>query len=277
MRRACATLAYQTIIPTPPSDRDWVDYTLFDVQSGYADSLATSMTVLLREEGVPARVVTGFAPGTYNEDEAAYIITEAEAHAWVEVFFPRYGWINFEPSVIRSLPFRPTEDIAIDLPTSDMCLHRRQLRHVHGRADYFDRLRRLHAATRSIATTQAWLIGLGVVVALLVAGGLAWFGMWCCFGAACAVCPGTRSGTASSVGWRAGPDWGAAHHKRRLSTPNGWMADTRAPGRWCARSLSATCAAPTAARSPTRRSLRAPRRPGSRSGVRWPSAYSSVV
>src|SRR5205823_8457966 len=71
-------LQYQTVIPPPPSDRDWVDYTLFDVQTGYADSLATSMVVLLRESGVPARVVTGFAPGTYSEDEAAYIITEAE-------------------------------------------------------------------------------------------------------------------------------------------------------------------------------------------------------
>ena len=57
------SLPYETKVPTPPSDRDWVDYTLFDVQTGYADSLATSMVVMLRTVGVPARVVTGFAPG----------------------------------------------------------------------------------------------------------------------------------------------------------------------------------------------------------------------
>ena len=81
-------LPYETKVPTPPSDRDWVDYTLFDVQTGYADSLSTSMAVMLRSVGVPARVVTGFAPGHFDENEGAYMVFESEAHAWVEVFFP---------------------------------------------------------------------------------------------------------------------------------------------------------------------------------------------
>ena len=84
------TLPYETKVPTPPSDRDWVDYTLFDVQTGYADSLATSMTVMLREVGVPARVVTGFrARARSTRTRRAYMIYESEAHAWVEVFFPK--------------------------------------------------------------------------------------------------------------------------------------------------------------------------------------------
>ncbi|MGE3913493.1 MAG: transglutaminaseTgpA domain-containing protein, partial [Chloroflexota bacterium] len=112
-------LPYQTKVPTPPTDRDWVDYTLFDVQTGYADSLSTSMVVMLRTLGIPARVVTGFAPGQYNEEEAAYIVYESEAHAWVEVFFPRYGWINFEPSVLRDLPVRPSQESSIVLPITE--------------------------------------------------------------------------------------------------------------------------------------------------------------
>ena len=47
------SLPYETKVPTPPADRDWVDYTLFDVQTGYADSLATSMVVMLRTLGIP--------------------------------------------------------------------------------------------------------------------------------------------------------------------------------------------------------------------------------
>jgi transglutaminase-like putative cysteine protease len=169
-------LPYQTVIPPPPSDRDWVDYTLFDVQTGYADSLATSMTVLLREEGIPARVVTGFAPGTYDQDQAAYIVTEAEAHAWVEVFFPRYGWINFEPSAIRNLPFRPTDDTATNLPSSDIAFSGDSPDMYMDEENYFNAYGDYMPAMDQ-RNDQAWLIGLGVVVAVLVAGGLAWFGL----------------------------------------------------------------------------------------------------
>jgi transglutaminase-like putative cysteine protease len=169
-------LPYQTVIPPPPSDRDWVDYTLFDVQTGYADSLATAMVVMLREDGIPARVVTGFAPGTYSEDDAAYIITEAEAHAWVEVFFPHYGWINFEPSAIRTLPFRPTEDVGTSLPISDIAfsadnpdMYMDDEGYLGAYGDFMPPL--------DARNDEAWLIGLGVVVLILVLAGLAWFGM----------------------------------------------------------------------------------------------------
>ena len=56
------------------------------------------MTVMLRAEGVPARYVTGFAPGEYNDVGGDYIIRESDAHAWVEVYFPEYGWMVFDPT-----------------------------------------------------------------------------------------------------------------------------------------------------------------------------------
>ncbi len=105
---------YETRVPPPPPDRDWVDYTLFDSQTGYSDYFATSMVVLLRSSGIPARVVSGFAPGEFDENEGAYIVYESEAHSWVEVFFPRFGWITFEPSSLRAIPFRPADDQAIN-------------------------------------------------------------------------------------------------------------------------------------------------------------------
>jgi len=167
-------LPYETKVPTPPSDRDWVDYTLFDAQTGYADSLATSMAVMLREVGVPTRVVTGFAPGTFMEDQGAYLVTEADAHAWVEVFFPRYGWINFEPSVLRPLPFRPSEDSIVILPSSDISMiqddpdmYMDDEGYMGAMGDYVPPL--------PARNDEAWIIGFGVVAAILLAIGGAWF------------------------------------------------------------------------------------------------------
>ena len=56
------------------------------------------MTILLRAAGVPARYVTGFLPGEYNDLGGDYIIRQSDAHAWVEVYFPGYGWITFDPT-----------------------------------------------------------------------------------------------------------------------------------------------------------------------------------
>jgi transglutaminase-like putative cysteine protease len=101
-------LPYDTRVSPPPPDRDWVDYTLFDLRGGYSDYLSTTMMVMLRANGVPSRVVSGFAPGEFDPDEAAFVLYESEAHSWVEAFFPTYGWITFEPSVLRPAPSRPT-------------------------------------------------------------------------------------------------------------------------------------------------------------------------
>ena len=48
--------------------------------------------------GIPARYVTGFLPGEYNDVGGDYIVRESDAHAWVEVYFPDYGWITFDPT-----------------------------------------------------------------------------------------------------------------------------------------------------------------------------------
>jgi hypothetical protein len=75
------------------------------------------MVVMLRSLGVPARVAAGFAQGEWDEEYQRYIVREHDAHTWVEVFFPGYGWVEFEPTSIRSTPQRdqpppPTPSLA---------------------------------------------------------------------------------------------------------------------------------------------------------------------
>jgi transglutaminase-like putative cysteine protease len=99
-------LTYETRTITPPAERDWADFVLFDSRSGYCDYFATAMVVMLRTQGVPARVASGFAPGPFDEGRQAWLLRESEAHSWVEVYFPGFGWQVFEPSAARQLPTR---------------------------------------------------------------------------------------------------------------------------------------------------------------------------
>ncbi len=94
---------YTTDLPAPPHNLDIADYFLFELKKGYCDYYATAMAVLARAAGLPARLVIGYATGTYDAMQARYIITEADAHAWVEIYFPEYGWIPFEPTGGRPL------------------------------------------------------------------------------------------------------------------------------------------------------------------------------
>ncbi|GAC1328174.1 MAG: transglutaminaseTgpA domain-containing protein [Chloroflexota bacterium] len=97
---------YSTHVTAPAPDTDWVDFFLFDSKQGYCDYFATAMTVMLRSQGIPARVASGFAPGEFDPTTGVSLVRENHAHSWVEVYFPRYGWITFEPSAIRALPAR---------------------------------------------------------------------------------------------------------------------------------------------------------------------------
>jgi transglutaminase-like putative cysteine protease len=99
-------LTYTTHATVPPSDRDWVDFLLFDSRSGYCDYFSIAMAVMLRTQGIPARVASGFAPGTFDEQQRGWIVRESDAHSWTEVYFPGYGWVNFEPSASRPTPER---------------------------------------------------------------------------------------------------------------------------------------------------------------------------
>ena len=92
------TYPYRLDVPAPPPGRDVADYFLFDAPGGFCSYYATAMAVMLRSQGVPARVVAGFATGEYDGLLRKYRVPAKAAHAWVEVYFPTYGWIEFEPT-----------------------------------------------------------------------------------------------------------------------------------------------------------------------------------
>lgn len=101
--------AYTLDISTPPPGKDVVDYFLFDLKRGYCDYYATSMVVLARAAGIPARLVVGYATGSYDDQNRRYVVTAADAHSWPEISFPGYGWIEFEPTAGRPPLERPNE------------------------------------------------------------------------------------------------------------------------------------------------------------------------
>jgi hypothetical protein len=82
---------------TPPAG-DPLAYFLFTKRAGHCEYFASAMTVLLRSLGIPARYATGFLPGEFNDLAGDYIVRAADAHAWVEVYFPGYDWITFDPT-----------------------------------------------------------------------------------------------------------------------------------------------------------------------------------
>ena len=92
------TYPYKLDVPALPPGRDVADYFLFDAPGGFCSYYATAMAVMLRAQGVPARVVAGFATGEYDGLLRKYRVPAKLAHAWVEVYFPGYGWIEFEPT-----------------------------------------------------------------------------------------------------------------------------------------------------------------------------------
>ena len=60
------------------------------------------MAVLVRAMGIPARVAAGYAQGVFDPVTQRYIVNPTDSHTWVEVFFPTYGWVLFEPSGFRA-------------------------------------------------------------------------------------------------------------------------------------------------------------------------------
>lgn len=88
----------QENVVAPPRDADGVDYFLFETKLGYSDYFASSMTVMLRAAGVPSRMAAGYAPGEYDEEARRRVIRDYDSHGWVQVYFPQYGWIDFEPT-----------------------------------------------------------------------------------------------------------------------------------------------------------------------------------
>jgi hypothetical protein len=94
----------QKNVAYPAEKQDYVDQFLFETKRGYCDNFSTAMAVMLRTIGIPTRWVKGYTGGDIdqhsNDDSSLqeYVVTNKNAHAWVEVFFPNQGWVPFEPT-----------------------------------------------------------------------------------------------------------------------------------------------------------------------------------
>ncbi|MNZ98488.1 Protein-glutamine gamma-glutamyltransferase [compost metagenome] len=116
---------------------DFVDQFLFELMEGYCDYFSTSMAVMARSLGMPARWVKGFAPGVlpasaygppgdyYMEEEinptgsGTYTVRNSDAHSWVEIYFEGFGWVPFEATAGFSFPYTFAEEEEAALPEVD--------------------------------------------------------------------------------------------------------------------------------------------------------------
>lgn len=89
---------YDYFPPPQAPDTDAVDQFLFVDQRGFCEMYVSSMIILLREIGIPARFVVGYGSGNYNAFTGFYEVRANHAHSWVEVYFADYGWVPFDPT-----------------------------------------------------------------------------------------------------------------------------------------------------------------------------------
>ena len=103
-----ANIDYNDQIAAAPEGLDPVHYIVFDLKEAYCTYYASAMAVMLRSQGIPTRIISGYALGEYDEAQQSYRVRAVNAHSWVEVYFPEYGWIHFEPTQTIPVAERPS-------------------------------------------------------------------------------------------------------------------------------------------------------------------------
>ena len=118
-------IEYNDQIDAPPADVEPIHYTLFESQEAYCTYYASAMAMMLRSQGIPTRIVNGYAQGQFDDETNSYRVRASNAHTWVEVYFPNYGWIQFEPTssipvVVRQQRFVDGPDPELEAPPVDL-------------------------------------------------------------------------------------------------------------------------------------------------------------
>ena len=93
-----ANTQYDLNVPRDPPGVDTVDRFLFVTHRGFCEQIASAMAVMLRTQGIPTRLVTGFGPGTWDPLTGYYEVKQSDAHAWLEVYYPGIGWVPYDPT-----------------------------------------------------------------------------------------------------------------------------------------------------------------------------------
>ena len=95
-----------TLDPPAIDPKDPMVSFLFKSKSGYCEYFAAAMAVMLRTLNIPSRLVNGFQTGSFNRIGKDFVVRARDAHSWVEVYFPKYGWITFDPTPADPNPIR---------------------------------------------------------------------------------------------------------------------------------------------------------------------------
>lgn len=96
--RLRGSYSYNEQPPTPPAGVTPITDFLLTTKQGFCQQFAASMALMLRMNGIPARVAVGFASGRYDAARDSYEVVDRDAHSWVEVWFPEQGWLPFDPT-----------------------------------------------------------------------------------------------------------------------------------------------------------------------------------
>ncbi len=94
--RYLGKFTYKLDITGPQPDQDGVEYFIFREKAGFCTYFASAMAVMLRAVDVPTRLVIGYLPGDPGENQGEYILRDKFYHAWVQVWFDGYGWVDIE-------------------------------------------------------------------------------------------------------------------------------------------------------------------------------------
>lgn len=92
------TYPYDLNVGKQSNGENTVEFFLFKARRGFCEHFASAMAVMCRTLGIPARVAVGYDSGQYNSLTGYYEVSARDAHAWVEVYFPAWGWIAFDPT-----------------------------------------------------------------------------------------------------------------------------------------------------------------------------------
>ena len=103
-------VVYDLDAPVPDDGADAVHDFLFESQRGFCEQIASALAIMLRTQGVPARVATGYLSGERDQIAGVFEVRASDAHAWVEVWFPETGWQAFDPTASVPLSGEASSD-----------------------------------------------------------------------------------------------------------------------------------------------------------------------
>jgi hypothetical protein len=111
---------YTLLTPPAPTGVRPLDYFLFTSKKGFCEDFSTAMNVMLRTLGIPSRQMSGFGQGIFDDKTRQYVVNSVDAHSWVEVYFPGYGWIPFEPTPdnVNAPINRPATRALLNVPST---------------------------------------------------------------------------------------------------------------------------------------------------------------